>query len=224
MLKPKKEIFRKEIKRDPFLESMDKAEAHFEDHRSNYLKVVIGIAVFALLLKLYFNKQNNIEISSNTDLGQALVALNKGDIQNATFQFESLMNEYDGFEAAEVAAYYMGKIAFELKDNQKAQDYLKTYIDTNPLDILIPPSKLMLAHIELENDNYQSALMLIDQGIKFCNDKHRKRMLNLEKAKINLEYGKISEAKSIVDNIHAQNDLNSIEKQLTEELLGAISG
>jgi len=42
MLKPKKKITRKEIQRDPFLESVDQAQAHLEENRSLYMKLAIG--------------------------------------------------------------------------------------------------------------------------------------------------------------------------------------
>ena len=49
MLRPKKKITRKEIQRDPFLESVDQAQAHLEDNRSLYLKIGIGLIAVLLL-------------------------------------------------------------------------------------------------------------------------------------------------------------------------------
>ena len=45
MLKPKKRITKKEIQRDPFLESINKAQNHLQDRRSNYMKIALGLIV-----------------------------------------------------------------------------------------------------------------------------------------------------------------------------------
>ena len=42
MLKPKKKITRKEIKRDPFLETIDKLENSFEKNKKTFFKYCIG--------------------------------------------------------------------------------------------------------------------------------------------------------------------------------------
>ena len=224
MLKPKKELFRKEIERDPFLETVGKAESHFENHRSSYIKIGLAIAAGILLIKVYFNNNKIVQSSSNTAMGQALVALNQGDMQNSKFHMETIMNEHESSEASQIVGYYLGKIAYEAGDNEIAQDYLSEYVKKKPVDILIPPAKLMLAHIALKNDNYNLALSYLDEGIVFIKDEHRKRLYNLEKAKIILKYGDdMSVARSIVDDIYSQDGLNPIEKQIAEELLGRIS-
>ena len=43
MLKPQRKITRKEIKRDPFLETIDKIEYNFEQNKKTYLKIALGI-------------------------------------------------------------------------------------------------------------------------------------------------------------------------------------
>ena len=65
MLRPKKKITRKEIQRDPFLESVDQAQAHLEDNRSLYLK--IGIGLIAVLLFFNFRSDQNAKHLDRTD-------------------------------------------------------------------------------------------------------------------------------------------------------------
>ena len=62
------------------------------------------------------------------------------------------------------------------------------------------------------------------EGIAASPDEHRKRLFNLEKAKISLQYGNKSDARSIVNKVYGEDNLNSMEKQIAEELLGAMSG
>ena len=44
MLKPKREILRKEIKKDPFLEGVFSAKTHFETNKQRYYKIVGSVA------------------------------------------------------------------------------------------------------------------------------------------------------------------------------------
>ena len=58
MLRPKKKITKKEIKRDPFLETVDQAQAHIEENRSKYLQVGIGIVALIIGLNVISNNSN----------------------------------------------------------------------------------------------------------------------------------------------------------------------
>ena len=110
MLKPKKKLTKKEIQRDPFLESMDKVQSHFEHHRANYFKGVVGIIVLFIAINLISDKRSGRNNEANAALGKALVALEQGDTKNAQFQLESILSEYSGSKSAEIARYYIGKI------------------------------------------------------------------------------------------------------------------
>ena len=224
MLKPKKKIFRKEIKTDPFLETMDRAEAHFEKNRANYMKIGLAFIACFLLFKFYFNNKSSLKHLSNTSMGKALISLNQGDVENAKFQFETLVSEYEGLEAAQIARFYLGKIAYEAGDKDNAEDHLKQYLKKKPVDLLVSPAAMILANIALESNKYERAIAYIDKGITATKDEHQKRLFHLEKAKISFQYGNINEARTIVDDIRNYSDLNSSEKQILEELLGALSG
>ena len=65
MLKPKKTITKKEIERDPFLESINKTQAHLQEKRSYYMKmalalivVLIGYNIISEKTFLYFKDKN----------------------------------------------------------------------------------------------------------------------------------------------------------------------
>ncbi len=99
MLKPKKEIFKKEIKRDPFLETVDKIEANIEKNSSHYLKVFGGIVLFVIIISFLNNSRNLNKQMVSSSIGTALISLDKGDSENAKFQFEALLNG-NGFVSA----------------------------------------------------------------------------------------------------------------------------
>ena len=80
MLKPKKNITRKEIQRDPFLESVDQAQAHLEENRSLYMKAAIGLIIVLLGYNIMNEKSTQHKLDASAALGQALVAIDSGDV------------------------------------------------------------------------------------------------------------------------------------------------
>ena len=75
MLKPKKKITRKEIQRDPFLESVDQTQAHLEENRSLYMKAAIGLIIVLLGYNVMNENSAQRKMDASAALGQALVAL-----------------------------------------------------------------------------------------------------------------------------------------------------
>ena len=57
MLKPKKKITRKEIKRDPFLETIDKFENSFENNKKTFLNIVLAILAGIFIVNFLLKKQ-----------------------------------------------------------------------------------------------------------------------------------------------------------------------
>ena len=54
MLKPKRKITRKEIQKDPFLESIFSFKEHFESKKQLYYKIILSvIAVFIIDLSMH---------------------------------------------------------------------------------------------------------------------------------------------------------------------------
>jgi len=224
MLKPKKKITRKEIQRDPFLESVDQAQAHLEENRSLYMKLAIGLIVVLLGYNVMTQKRTQHKLEASAALGQALVALDRGDVNNAQFQLETVLNEFEGTASASVAGYYLGKMKFESGDVTQAEQYLTEFFNHQPIDIMVSSAALMLSDIDAQGNNMDGAVSYLDQGMKKSRDAHTYRMLELSKARLILRQGDLEGARVIVDGLLANKDLNSDQKQDAEEILGNIVG
>jgi hypothetical protein len=74
MLKPKRKITRKEIKRDPFLETIDKLENSFEKNKKSVLNIVLVIIAGVFIVNFLLKKHDRKNIDSNSALGVATVA------------------------------------------------------------------------------------------------------------------------------------------------------
>ena len=71
MLKPKRVITKKEIERDPFLESVNKIQIHFQDRRSDYMKIALGLIV--VLIGFSIVSENTSEMIQRRELPEDLL-------------------------------------------------------------------------------------------------------------------------------------------------------
>ena len=220
MLKPKRKITRKEIKKDPFLESIDKLENNFEQNKKTYLNIAIGVIASVLVINILLNKQSQKNIDSNSDLGMALVAFDNEDYDNAKFQFETIVSEYSGTNSSNVANYYLGKISFENNDLVKSKTYLNVYLKDPEPDILIPGAIKMLSNIALKSSEYDKAIKLLDRGIRLDLNSDIINDFKLLKVSILKDQGKPEIAQNILDEILKEEKLPNHLKRLSEELIG----
>ena len=221
MLRPKKKITRKEIQRDPFLESVDQAQTHLEENRSLYLKIAIGIIVALLFFNIRSNRQAQYNIEASASLGKALVTLDQGDKSSAKFQLETVYNEFDGTSSAYTASYYLGKIKYDAGEKLEAQGYLSSFLKKNRKDPLAHSAILMLADIAVNQDKMNDAINMIDKGLK-NSSKYDSITLELMKARILLDYNKTNESNLIIERLLNENNLSADHKQLAQELQGKI--
>ena len=220
MLKPQRKITRKEIKRDPFLETIDKIEYNFEQNKKTYLYIALGLIAVIISVNILLNKQGQKDIDSNSALGMALVAFDNKDYENAKFQFESILSDFSGTNSSNIANYYLGKISFEKNELIKAESYLNEYLNNSEPDIFIPGTINILSNIALKNNELDKAIKLLDRGVDLGLDNNISNELKLLKVSILIEQDKVEIAQNIINEILLEKKLPIHLKQRSEELIG----
>jgi len=220
MLKPQRKIIRKEIKRDPFLETIDKIEYNFEQNRKTYLYIALGLIAVIISGNFLLNKQSQKDIDSNSALGIALVAFDNEDYENAKFQFETILSDFSGTNSSNIANYYLGKISFENNDLTKAESYLNEYLNNSEPDILIPGTIKILSNIALKNNEFDKAIKLLDRGLRLGLGNNISNEFKLLKVSILIEQDKIEISQNILNEILLEKKLPTHLKQRSEELIG----
>jgi predicted negative regulator of RcsB-dependent stress response len=223
MLKPKKNITQKEIQRDPFLETVDQAQAHFEDNKSFYAKIITG-ALVALLGFFILNKKNSEHnVNASVSLGQALVALEQSDLSNAKFQLETVIDDYSGTPSSINANYFLGKVYFDEGDYPKSKKLISTFYKKSSNDMMLTASAQLLAEIEVQNSNNPGAIEILKKAIRSTALESQKNALSLSQAKIFISIGDDKKALTSIDLLLASSTVSSAQKQAAEELLGKIA-
>ena len=220
MLKPQRKITRKEIKRDPFLETIDKIEYNFEQNKKTYLNIALGLIAVIISVNVLLNKQGQKDIDSNSALGIALVAFDNQDYENAKFQFETILSDFSGTNSSNIANYYLGKISFENNGLIKAESYLNEYLNNSEPDILIPGTIKILSNIALKNNEFDKAIKLLDRGLRLGLDNNISNEFKLLKVSILIEQDKVEVAQNILNEILLEKKLPIHLKQRSEELIG----
>ena len=220
MLKPQRKITRKEIKRDPFLETVDKIEYNFEQNKKTYLYIALGLIAVIIGVNVLLNKQVQKNIDSNSALGIALVAFDNQDYENAKFQFETILSDFSGTNSSNIANYYLGKISFENNELIKAESYLNEYLNNSEPDILIPGTIKILSNIALKNNEFDEAIKLLDRGLRLGLDNNISNEFKLLKVSVLIEQDKVEIAQYILNEILLEKKLPIHLKQRSEELIG----
>ena len=222
MLKPKRKITRKEIKKDPLLETIDSIEAKFEKNKKTYGNAAILVFLVLIGGYIFTNKQNQNKIESNSVLGVAMVAYSNMDYENAKFQFESIKSNFGNTSSANTSSYFLGKIAYENSDFINSSLHLNDFLKYSDDDILVCGAIKLLTEISLKNNNFEEALRNLDKAknYKFSNSLFLD--LELMKASTFLNMDDSKNGKVILEEIGNQKDLPSHIKQRLEELYGMI--
>ena len=222
MLRPKKKITKKEIKRDPFLETVDQAQAHIEENRSKYLQVGIGIVALIIGFNVISNNSSIRKSEASSSLGDALLTLDLSDQTTAKFQLETVINDYENTPSAFLAEYYLGKMSYDNNDNFNAEKYLSSYLNNNPNGFLAPSASIILADIFVGKKDFERGFGLLDNCIKNTKSIKDLRQLKIRKAEYFLNNGQKSEAKLIIERLLLEKDLSSLDKQVSQEIMGKI--
>ena len=222
MLRPKKKITKKEIQRDPFLETVDQAQAHLEENRSKYLQY--GILILALLIgyNVISNNSSKRSVEASSALGDALLTLDMNDQTTAQFQLETVVNEYSNTVSASLAEYYLGKMSYDLNNLVEAGRYVKSYLDASPKGFLAPSAGILLADITANSGDLRYAISILDKCINDTDSKKDLKLLKLRKAEFELLDGQKSNAKAIIDELLTDDDLSTWDKQIAQEIMGKV--
>ena len=224
MLKPRKNITKKEIQKDPLLETIDQFQAKVEKNKRFYTNIVLGVLAFVVLLSFIFrnNRINNNE--ADTSLGIALISIDKGDYTTASFQLENIINDFESTTSADLATFYLAKIKFNNNEMESAQKYIDLYLKSKSNQIMFEASSKILADIHFRQDDIAEAIRVIDLSLKNCSNPFNCRSLKIRKAFYLVEKGDSDAANNLLLKIKAHKDLEVGQKQDVEELIGRLAG
>lgn len=223
MLKPKKKIMRKEIKRDPFLETIVAFREKVQLNRKLYTRAAMGAIGILILFTLYSRNQQNIETNSNVVFGKAMVFIDMGDEDNAILHLQNVIDESKSSVAGITAHYYLGRIYFDNGNYTLAGPLLEYFVDKTSNPILKGSGCQALAYVYKQQDDLVSAIELQKKAMKFSISKEDNAWASLTLAEYTLWGGNKKDARKIVKEVLIKWKDNFDLKQKAEEVNGWIN-
>ena len=224
MLKPKKNITVKEIKRDPFLESIDKVQAHYNQKRYYYFNIVLALTVIVIGLNLYNRNKDFENKQSSIALGKTLISIENNDFENAKFQLQRIIDDFPKTKNSSLANYYLGKIFFNEGAYEKAQKHLENYINNKSDYLLRQSAVLMISNILMNNNKFKESILLLEKFNSQNNSSFHDNMISIHRAKALYKSGNEQASKDIVNLLLKKENLTSRQKQIVEELFSYNQG
>ncbi|NQV15233.1 tetratricopeptide repeat protein [bacterium] len=156
MLTPKKKLTKKELKRDPLLDSLEKGKEFYEKY-SNQIVSAIGALVVILLLGWgWMNSRettNNEAMLANT---KATIAAAAGLDENVVAELEKIVDEYGSNSNVTQSLFQLGIAKINDGDYDGAKE-LFTRLASNSDELTKRAGKLKLAYINEKQSNYVEA-------------------------------------------------------------------
>ncbi len=224
MLKPKRKISKQEIKKDPFLEFINNGQQWLQDKKKIIYRIAFG--VIAVIAVIYFLNNNRINSGAEGEalLGKSILTQDMGDLENAKFQLQTLVDDYNGTSASITGKYYLGKMFYDDGEIVSASEYLNEYVKKGDNAILITTAYRLLSEIALINSNSKDAEKYLQKGTKFAENTVYHQEMSLLLANQLFENGKTDKALRIVNDILEQENILFSIKKTAEELQGRIEG
>ena len=224
MLKPKKNITVKEIKRDPFLESIDKVQAHYNQKRSYYFNIVLALTVIVIGLNLYNRNKDFENKQSSIALGKTLISIENNDFENAKFQLQRIIDDFPKTKNSILANYYLGKLFFDEGAYEKSQKHLENYINNKPDYLLRQSAVLMISNILMNDNKFKESILLLEKFNSQINSSFHDNMISIQRAKALFKSGNEKASRDIVNLLLKKENLTSRQKQIIEELFSYNQG
>ena len=188
MLKPKRKITSKELKKDPFLESIYSIKQHFDEKKPQYLKIGLSVVVVFLVGFLYNSNSVTNENEADYGLSIGMVYLNQGDYQNAIMQFQQIVDEYSSTNSGYDASFHIGKIHFERGNYDLALPHFERYASGSKNNFILSSAYESLSAIYEDKNNLDDAIS------------YQKKSINKSISELGNAYSKLRLAKLYILN------------------------
>lgn len=158
MLKPKRKIRKKEIRHDPLLETIHRAEKFYTSNRKLITYIGGGAAAIVVIGLLMLSAGRSSRNEARAVLSRALVSYHGEDYEAAVADFDILINDYPDTPAGNEAHYYLGQTLLELGEEEEAATLLEEYVALGVNSFLAAGAMQTLADLASKRGDYSEAV------------------------------------------------------------------
>jgi len=202
MLKPKKKITRQEIKKDPVLEWIAKAEIYLRENAKFLSYIALGVVVVAVVSVLLLRSKRTANLEAAGKLGIAEMALTRGDHENALIQLEDLIDTYKGTRSADMALLLLAQTQLDQGEYESAEGYFNDYIDARGADPLMLASAYNgLGICAEQREDMEAAADHYAKAAKEAQYKFQQHEYGINQIRSLIKLGQFAQAESLVNRL-----------------------
>ncbi|UCH63174.1 MAG: hypothetical protein JSU77_01605 [Fidelibacterota bacterium] len=142
MLKPRKKLTRKELKRDPLMESLYRLRHWWLEHRTRVSRFGIVGLVIVVLAFLVFRWRASQNEKAAAVVGMAFVEYGQGNYNTVITLLNAHVDEYSGFKSFGNGLYLLARSELFVGDSTRAEEHYRRYLDDYGDDALIKSGAL----------------------------------------------------------------------------------
>jgi len=159
MLKPQRaRLNKKDLKKDPLLDSVLKAQTFYEKNKNNITYSVVAVIIAALLVVWVMALQNEEEQSAVTLLGKAQVEYDNFNYTKAREFLTELRETLGGTDAEIQGTFLLANLEYNQQNYSEAKQLFNEFIDEySGSEILLSSAYAGIAACLEQADNYNDA-------------------------------------------------------------------
>ena len=220
MLKPKRKILRKEIQRDPFLESLFSFKTHFLDYKQLYTRITIGFIGLVIVATFIVRTKSSNYNSAELMLSKGMIYVEQGDTQNAIIHLQEVIDEFANTIPGKISSYYLGQIHYSRGDYDLSLPYFEEYTNEGENILLLGASFQALVEIFMTKGNLEDAIYYQKLSRDNASSKGEAAYAALKLALLIYQNGDIMRAKAMVKEVLNKQEDDLEIKQMADQLNG----
>ena len=162
MLTPKKKLTKKELKHDPLLDTLEKAQEFYEENSKQIITAAVSVVVIIILGWGWMNNLETTRSEAMLASTKATLAAVGGTNENVLAELERVVDEYGDNSAISQATYQLGVARLKADDISGARELFTALAKSSDMQLQLS-GKLKLAYIFEKESNYSEAAKLYSQ-------------------------------------------------------------
>jgi outer membrane protein assembly factor BamD (BamD/ComL family) len=130
-------LTKRDIKQDKFVTSMLRAQEYFLENSTRLFGVIAAVVVVVVVALLLVSSGRKKEREAQEAFGRAAVEFRAGNFQLAAVDFQSVVDNFGGTDAARLASLYLADAYFQLENYDQAEKYYRLHLDKYAFDDLL---------------------------------------------------------------------------------------
>ena len=222
MVKPQKRLTRRELKQDPLLEGVYRAQHWWQQNRAAAVRYGLFAIVLLVVVYKWSDWRGDKEAAASTAVGIAHIDFGLANYRDVVDLLAPQVEEYAGLSSFEQGLYLLARSELFLGDSAQAEVHYRLFLEEYDADPLIRAGALAGLGIILEGQgDHSQAAELFGRASRSAPTNSMKVRYALYAGRNHLLAGEQVEAAAVLRPFSDRDDLDFQTRNEIEELMAA---